>query len=175
MALQRLKIDGYGQIELNQVAFRRDGRIEAQRKLAAGIDYVENGMILVVDIENNTIGFGKDGEKFYVLNYTTEHRYDERNIGLKTFKLDKDTFLPRCGYLAKGDKFTTNCVCIGTDDNDGKVSETQVELDAVTGTYAHISSCGAILVNDVPENAIAMVAEKTTMPDGQPAIKFIAL
>jgi hypothetical protein len=36
--------------------------------------------------------------------------YDERAIGLKNFKLDKDTFLPRLGYLATGDKFTTNCV-----------------------------------------------------------------
>lgn len=30
MALKRFTIDGYGQIELNQCAFRRDGRIEAQ-------------------------------------------------------------------------------------------------------------------------------------------------
>ena len=30
MALTRFVIDGYGQLELNQVAFRRDGRVEAQ-------------------------------------------------------------------------------------------------------------------------------------------------
>ncbi len=30
MALARLVIDGYGQCELNNAAFRRDGRIEAQ-------------------------------------------------------------------------------------------------------------------------------------------------
>ena len=29
MALKRLIIEGYGQLELNQVAFPRDGRIEA--------------------------------------------------------------------------------------------------------------------------------------------------
>jgi len=29
MALVRLVIDGYGQVELNQVAFRRDGRVAA--------------------------------------------------------------------------------------------------------------------------------------------------
>ena len=30
MAQTRLVIDGYGQLELNNVAFRRDGRVEAQ-------------------------------------------------------------------------------------------------------------------------------------------------
>ena len=31
---------GYGQVELNKVAFRRDGRIEAQCRLADGIEYI---------------------------------------------------------------------------------------------------------------------------------------
>ena len=30
MAFKRFVIDGFGQLELNQVAFRRDGRVEAQ-------------------------------------------------------------------------------------------------------------------------------------------------
>ena len=62
MALKRFTIDGYGQIELNQCAFRRDGRIEAQCALydkefaknqaeyVGGKIYAENGMILAVDI-----------------------------------------------------------------------------------------------------------------------------
>ena len=35
MALTRFVIDGFGQLELNNVAFRRDGRIEAQCALDA--------------------------------------------------------------------------------------------------------------------------------------------
>ena len=35
MAINRLAKNGYGQLELNQVAFRRDGRIEAQCALDA--------------------------------------------------------------------------------------------------------------------------------------------
>ena len=31
MALQRVTIDGYGQLELNRVTFPRDGQIEAQQ------------------------------------------------------------------------------------------------------------------------------------------------
>jgi hypothetical protein len=52
MALTRFVIDGYGQLELNQVAFRRDGRVEAQCALD-DTDFAsvpaENGMLLVVD------------------------------------------------------------------------------------------------------------------------------
>ena len=32
MSLKRFVIDGFGQVELNQVAFRRDGRVAAQCK-----------------------------------------------------------------------------------------------------------------------------------------------
>ena len=48
MAIKRMVIDGYGQVELNQVAFRRDGRIEAQCALDP-TDFAkvssENGML----------------------------------------------------------------------------------------------------------------------------------
>ena len=49
--MARMVIDGFGQIELNNVAFRRDGRIEAQCALST-VDFAsapaENGMILRV-------------------------------------------------------------------------------------------------------------------------------
>ena len=52
MAIKRFVIDGYGQIELNNCAFRRDGRIEAQCALDA-TDFAtlpaENGMLLAVE------------------------------------------------------------------------------------------------------------------------------
>ena len=169
---KRLKIDGYGQLELNQVAFRRDGRIEAQCKLADGIEYVENGMLLAVDPATRTVNYAKEGDKFIALNYTTEHMYDERLAhGLKHFKLDKNTFLPRLGYLATGDKFTTNCVSIATATGD---YATIAEVIAA-GKYGHASADGSILVNNTADGAVVMVVCATTMPDGQDAVKFIAL
>ena len=51
MAFKRFVIDGYSQLELNQVAFRRDGRVEAQCALD-DTDFAsvpaENGMLLAV-------------------------------------------------------------------------------------------------------------------------------
>ena len=70
MAIKRMVIDGYGQIELNQVAFRRDGRIEAQCALDP-VDFekvsAENGMLLAVDNVARTIKFYKDGSDLPIL------------------------------------------------------------------------------------------------------------
>lgn len=170
--MARFVIDGYGQLELNNVAFRRDGRIEAQCKLDSNIDFVENGMLLAVDNVTRTVKLPvADGSELIALNYTTEHMYDERTPGLKNFKLDKDTFLPRLGYLAKGDKFTTNTL------------ETSLDKDAMiaavaTGLYGCESTSGAIEVSTTKPTGKAVVLQAvaaTTMPDGQFALKFQVL
>ena len=169
MALVKLAKEGYGQLELNFAAFRRNGAIEAQCRMAEGIDYLENGMLLAVDRATRTVGYptGAEGEVI-ALNYTTEHMYDERHQALKDFKLDKDTFLPRLGYIGTPDKFTTNTVCY----ND----------EAAIGTYKYGKPCteegfeGYIELTNTKAGAYVMVVDAAaTMPDGQPAVKFAGL
>lgn len=178
MALKRFKIDGYGQIELNQVAFRRDGRIEAQAKIADGIDYVENGMLLAVDPVTRTVGYPTANEGLIALNYSTEHMYDERALGLKNFKLDKDSVLPRLGYEAAGDKYTTNCLAY----DDGEFADDDALKEAIaniatTPLYAQPCAIGAHQITaTAPTGTIVLqVVEGTTMPDGSYGVKFIAL
>lgn len=184
MALTRLVIDGYGQLELNNVAFRRDGRIEAQCKLD-DTDFAsvpaENGMLLAVDNINRTVKFADDDSLPIALNYTAEHMYDERTPGLKNFKLDRGTFLPRLGYLAVGDKFTTNCVSYdSTADTTWTTQDKFIEaLGAIATTplYGGIGSDGSIKVS-ATEPTVGpklLVVAKTTMPDGQLGIKFQVL
>lgn len=163
---------GYGQVELNQVAFRRDGRIEAQCALAEGLDYVENGMLLAVNNMNRTVDFVKSGNIYPIaLNYTSEHIYDERTPGLKNFRVEKDGMLPRLGYLATGDKYTTNCVAYEGFDSE----EAFLEAVGTTALYAHAGADGYHLVNATATDAIALAVAATTMPDGQKAVKFQAL
>lgn len=160
---------GYGQIELNQCAFRRDGRIEAQCKIE-GADYVENGMILAIDNTKREVRYPAAGDYMFGLNYTSEHMYDERLVGgLKYYKTDKDSFLPRLGYLAVGDKFTTNTVVY-----DG-------EADITTMVYGYVKAGdnGYIRLSATePNDAIAgapllrVIDAKATMPNGAPAVKF---
>ena len=161
---------GYGQIELNQCAFRRDGRIEAQCKIE-GADYVENGMILAIDNTKHEVRYPAASDYMFGLNYTSEHMYDERLVGgLKYYKTDKDSFLPRLGYLAVGDKFTTNTVVY---------DDTLTITNAVYG-YVKAGDNGYIRLSatDPTNDAIAgapllrVIDAKATMPNGAPAVKF---
>lgn len=170
----KLAKNGFGQLELNQVAFRRDGRIEAQCKIADGIAHIENGMLLAVNNMNRTVEYVKSGNVHPIaLHYSSEHMYDERANALKDFKLDANSFLPRMGYLSAGDKYTTNTVCY-----DESKYATEALFLAALGTkpmYAHAHTDGYHLVNEVAEGAVALAVAATTMPDGQNAVKFVAL
>ena len=179
MALKRLVIDGFGQLELNQVAFPRDGRVEAQCALD-DTDFAsvpaENGMLLAVDRVNRKVKFATDGSMPIALNYTTEHMYDERANALKDFKLEIGSFLPRLGYLSVGELFTTNCISM----DDGEFADEDA-LKAVdlttTPLYGGISANGAIKVSATKPTVgpVLLAVEQTTMPDGQFAIKFQVL
>ncbi len=181
MALKRLTIDGYGQIELNNVAFRRDGRIEAQCALDS-TDFAsipaENGMLLAVDNVKRVVRMPlASGETMpLALHYSAEHMYDERLPGLKNFKLERGSFLPRMGYLALGDKFTTNCVCYDDAEfasEDDLVAALEKIKDAPV--YAAASELGALKLTKTADGAVCRVLAKTTMPDGQMAVKLQAM
>lgn len=175
MALTRLVIKGYGQLELNQAPFRRSGRIEAQCKLAEDIEYVENGMLLAVNRKTRTISMptGAEGEVIG-LNYTTEHMYDERERGLKYFKLDNGSFLPRIGYVALGDKWTTNCIAYDTDEfADEETLKEALKNVAETPLYGVPCELGATKVTANKGTGFYVeVVKATDMPDGQFAIQF---
>ena len=194
MAFKRFVIDGYGQLELNQVAFRRDGRVEAQCALD-DTDFAsvpaENGMLLAVDRVNRKIKFPKSAVIAtcpVALNYTTEHMYDERANALKDFKLELGEFYPRLGFLSVGELFTTNCVGYDSEEwtatGSGATAKTADEnfkaacaAVATTPLYGGISDEGAIAVSaTAPQNGpVLKVVEATTMPDGSFGIKFQVL
>lgn len=160
---------GYGQIELNQCAFRRDGRIEAQCKIE-GADYVENGMILAIDNTKREVRYPAEDDYMFGLNYTSEHMYDERLVGgLKYYKTDKDSFLPRLGYLAVGDKYTTNTV----------IYDDTADITTMVYGYVKAGDNGYVRLSATePTDAIIgapmlrVIDAKATMPNGAPAVKF---
>jgi hypothetical protein len=169
MALVKLEKKGYGQLELNFAAFRRSGDIEAKCRIADGIDYIENGMLLAVNRVARTVGYptGAEGE-LIALNYTTEHMYDERYQALRDFKLDANTFLPRVGYIGTPDKFTTNTVCFDDADFADEAAALAGAKFGVPCENGYIR-----LVAERPATGFAVeVLAVTTMPDGQKAVKF---
>ena len=184
--MARMVIDGFGQVELNNVAFRRDGRIEAQCALdtAAFTSAVpcENGMILRVKKAEHKITFADASapNQLYALNYTTEHMYDERKPGLKNFFLSGpkgaagQDFMPRVGYLAAGDLWTTNCVDLG---EYASVSAVVSALGSGDVIYAAVGTQGAVVLGSEADSVgpVIQVIKKTTMPDGQDAFQLQVL
>ena len=182
MAIKRLVIEGFGQIELNNVAFRRDGRIEAQCNLDP-TDFAEvpaeNGMLLAVDKANRAIKFYNASKELpLAINYSTEHMYDERANGLKDFKLKPGQLSPRMGYLSVGDLFTTNCLCYN--DSEFTTEDNLMEALNACGTtpvYCGVSEVGAWLVSKTKpaKGPVAKVVKSYTMPDGQYGAKLQVL
>ena len=189
MAVTRYTIDGYGVLELNQVAFPTTGTIEAQCKLDKENDFktlstdatkttCEIGMLLAVDKVNGIVKLPGASETLPIaINYSAEHIYDER-IGLKNFKLTVNDFYPRMGYLAVGDLFTTNCVSYATTEwaND-EAFIAAMKAVKTTAAYGGISTDGSILVSaTAPASGTKLqVVKATTMPDGQFAVQFRVL
>ena len=182
MATKRLVISGYGQVELNNVAFRRDGRIEAQCAPNA-TDFesipVENGMLLAVDNANHCVKLPVDGSLPIALVYSTEHIYDERIPGLKNFKLNgTDDFLPRLGYFAVGDKWHTNTICYSdTEYTTEEALITALKAYKTAAVYDKPDATGAVcLTATAPTTGLKLkVIEYGTMPDGQKGVKLQVL
>ena len=179
MSVVRLAHEGYGQIELNNVAWRRDGRIEAQCALSADfaeIGYAENGMLLAVDNVAREIKLPAEGLDLpLAIVYSSEHMYDERANGLKNYMNKVGSFLPRLGYPAVGDKFTENCVSY----DDAEFADAAAIKDALAAgpVYGGKYEDGSILVSATKptEGPVFLVVAVTTMPDGQAGIKFQVL
>lgn len=180
MALTRFVIDGYGQVELNQVAFRRDGRVAAQCKPKA-TDFaskaLENGMLLVVDEVKREVRLpGATEAEPVALVYSSEHMYDERARALKNFQ--NDMFLPRLGYLAVGDRYTTNCLSYDSTEFATETAlKTAIDAAATTALYAGISTDGTHKLSATKPSygPVMKVRNGFTMPDGTYGVQLVCV
>lgn len=170
--MARLPHEGYGQLELNKFAASRDGRIEAQYAIKKGEfanDELENGSIVAIDSVNGVYVSPKNATEgmSYGLVYSEEKVYDERFGGALNKFVNKAEgfFLPRVGYLAIGDVFTTNTVDTG---------EVDIETIKAGTVFGGVSDTGAILLSTTAptKGPVLKAIKKTTMPDDEVAVKF---
>lgn len=162
---------GFGQLELNNVAFRRDGRVEAQMPYdvsANGTKY-ENGMVVIMDKKAGVVKKGAIAAgDLYGIVYTSEENYDSRKPGLKDFGVevidgvatgpDGYNVVPRIGFLSVGDKFTTNTVVNSN--------------TFAAGTKVYAGATGEWTTTANENGPAGIVVKETTMPDGQAAIQI---
>ena len=103
-------------VELNKVASRKTGEIEAQSKLKAGIETLENGAIMLIEATTDTIvPFGYTAEENEVLvdamylHFSNPRRYEDGKTGMENFIYTRsEKYLPRLFKLTAGDIFTTD-------------------------------------------------------------------
>lgn len=185
--MARFIINGYGQIELNNVAWPRDGRVEAQSKVNASAfeDGLENGMLVSVDgVAREIVAYNADLPWGVV--YSTEKSYDPAKSGLKNFKNELEGFLPRVGYPSVGDKWTTNCFAADDTAGTGLFDPADVtdqadmlgvvDAEIADGLFAVPDAGGAMVLIDATAAAqetgpLLKVLKRYTMPDGSPAIQ----
>ena len=111
----------YATVELTKVASRKTGEIEAQCKLNADINYLENGEIVYVDAVNDeitkTFNDSNCVDAIY-LHFSNPRRYEDGHTGMENFRYERnddyktagDQYLPRVYKLTTGDLFTTDFV-----------------------------------------------------------------
>ena len=108
----------YSIVELNKVASRKTGEIEAQCKLSSdfaenGIKALENGAIVYIKAETDEIVSTFDeatcvNAKY--LHFSNPRRYEDGNTGMENFRYETsdDKVLPRLFKLTAGDIFSTD-------------------------------------------------------------------
>lgn len=112
------KYDKYATVELNKVASRKTGEIEAQCKLDASIEALENGAIMFIDAAKDVIvkDYSETCVDAMYLHFSNPRRYGDNGSGMASFRYERnddykvagDRYLPRLYKLTTGDLFTTD-------------------------------------------------------------------
>ena len=101
----------YSIVELNKVASRKTGEIEAQCKLDSKVAELENGAIVYIEAATDTIVKEKTNtcvDAMY-LHFSNPRRYEDGKTGMENFIYTKsEKYLPRLYKLTAGDIFTTD-------------------------------------------------------------------
>ena len=102
----------YSIVELNKVASRKTGEIEAQCKLADGIESLQNGEIVYIKAATDeivkTYSANECVDAMY-LHFSNPRRYEDGKTGMENFIYTKsEKYLPRLYKLTAGDIFTTD-------------------------------------------------------------------
>lgn len=189
MAIKFFDCKGFGQVELNQVSFIHDGRVEAQcafsddfagkfpmtaTEATAGKIYGEVGAFYAVDKANGVVKVPTTALDAagcpIAINYSTEHIYNQFTPGRRNFCQIRGEFYPRLGFVSVGEKFTTNTVAYDDtvftgstiDDYKGLWSDVKTKLAAGTAVYACVvnGSDGKLVLGADPDDALGGVVTK---------------
>jgi len=176
----------YAAVELNQVAFQIDGRVESQMPLGEAFtidDPCENGMWVVADYATGAVNPPAAAtDKLIGIVYTTEKEYDDYHYGLQYFGRKVKGDYPRIGFMDEGDSITSNC--FQYDDTEFTDASGAKEHSALFAALkaANTTPVYVVPVADSPIPKLtatkpsggfyAKVAKFYTMPNGEPGVMY---
>lgn len=179
----RYTIDKYASLEINRASFLKTGMIVSQTPLAAAFTTsapCENGMWVNANKAAGEIAAVSNAGQMVGIVYTAEKEYGP-DVGLKNFKKVGGDY-PRVGIVAIGDTFTSNCFTYATSDftNDAAVDLALVPATLASAPLYLIPSTDGSGAPKLVKAAgltgaktIAQVIKKTTMPNGEAALKYV--
>lgn len=178
MALTRLTIEDYGQLEPTRVAGLRSGAIETQCKIAnTDTDTYEVGMLVTVDKANGTIAKATTATGINLpvaLLYNSEENYNQLAPQRRKFSMKAGDY-GRAVFLQTGDVFVTNTIAYDTTEFTTTTAFwTAIAGTATTAVYATYSTNGAVTcTTSAPtDGPVITVVGKTDNADGSDAVKF---
>lgn len=179
MAMNRFPVEMFASIELNLVAFPKDGRVVSQTPLGEEFTVeapCENGMWVCADRSKGVVASIEEVTEPIGVVYTTEKEYDHFHYGLKTFGRKIAGDYPRVGILDKGDVITSNCFQY----DDGEFADEEALMDAlkaVADAPVYVapvvgSPVAQLTATKPEEGTFGKVIKLYTMPNGEPGVKY---
>ena len=173
--MAKFPVSKYPHLEINRAAFLKNGEVVSQLPLSADFTAEApcfNGMWVDANKANHEIKPAAAVTAMYGIVYTAEKEWNPQALGLKNFA-QKEGEYPRVGIMQRGDTFTTNCFDMGEYENPEAI-KTALEAKENMFIIPVAGNAMPALAKAAPaEGLYGQVIKYYTMPNGEPAIKYI--
>jgi hypothetical protein len=182
MAINARLTSTNGVLEKNAVTYPRTGNIMAMFPLDETVAKAENGMLLGVNYSKGVVEYPSTTSDAIMILDSAEKEYDINKAGLNQHYLTPSYgYMPRLGKLEINDRFTTSSVAYD--------SSVYADVEAIAtavenGTAIYGKACKTegykglieLTTASVASEKVGLKVEKvTTLPNGEPAIKFAVI
>lgn len=175
--MAKFPVKKYASLEMNRARYLAQGNVVSQTPLAAEFTEeapCENGMWVCANKANGEIRTLKAEGEMVGIVYTTEKEWGRYEYGLNRHA-DVAGAYPRVGILDIGDTFTSNCFDMGDFTSVEELEAAMAKLDTTPLYVVPVVGNGRPKVTATAPSAgaYAQVVKYTTVPNGEPAIKYV--
>lgn len=180
MAINARLTSTNGVLEKNAVIYPRTGNIMAMFPLDETVAKAENGMLLGVNYSKGVIEYPSATSDAIMILDSAEKEYDKNVAGLNQHYLTPTHgYMPRLGKLEINDRFTTSSVAYDKTvfaDIEAIAAAVEAGVYGKACTTEGYKGLIELTKTSVATEKVGLKVEKvTTLPNGEPAIKFAVI